>query len=83
RKDDYLLSGISEGQVVTVRMTSSAFAPYIFIIDLGTGAILGETGGATEAQLSFTVQSGISYLVRASSFNDGELGGYQIRTTSP
>ncbi|MEM9479094.1 MAG: serine protease [Verrucomicrobiota bacterium] len=78
-KDDYLLTGATVGQSITVSMSTGAFDTFLFLIDLNTGAIIDsddDSGSGFNSLLTFTVSGGVSYLIRATSAFEGETGAY-------
>lgn len=82
--DDYELTGLTVGQVVTVNMVSGAIDSYLFVVDGRTGAILGQdddSGTGLNSRLSFQVQPGVTYLLRATSYRDREVGAYTLSTS--
>ncbi len=82
--DDYRLTGLTSGQQVRLDMTSS-FDTYLQLINESTGQIIDyndDSNGTVNSQINFTAQSGISYIARATSFNTGVTGSYNISTNS-
>lgn len=85
-KDDYTLTGVSAGTRVTVSMTSS-IDTYLQVVNASTGQVIAENDdssavGGTNSQVIFTVQSGITYLIRATSYASGATGSYTLVTSS-
>ncbi|NJL97995.1 MAG: hypothetical protein HC924_03810 [Synechococcaceae cyanobacterium SM2_3_2] len=85
-KDDYILTGVSTGRTVTVSMTSS-LDTYLQLVNASTGQVIAENDdssavGGTNSQVVFTVQSGITYLIRATSYSSGATGSYTLSTST-
>lgn len=79
-KDDYLLTAPSSGELY-LDLSSCDFDAYLQIIDANTGEVLLENddfGYGTDAYLSFDVQAGSSFIVRATSFTAYETGSYDL-----
>jgi len=78
--EDYLLAGVQAGEVVQIDLTGE-IDPYIQLIDASTGSVLrfdDDGGVGTDARLQFTVQAGVDYLVRATTFNEAETGDFRL-----
>jgi hypothetical protein len=83
-RDDFRLTGISAGQSVTVTLTSSGFDTYLQLVNASTGAVIAQDddgAGGTNSRLTFTVQSGITYLIRVTSYGSGATGSYTLGTS--
>ena len=81
-RDDFLLTGLTVGQAVRVNMTSS-FDNYLQLVDAATGNVIqfnDDANGTLNAELNFTAQAGVSYLLRATSYYAGATGNYSIST---
>ncbi len=85
--DDYLLTGVSAGQVVQIDLTSPSgtnnFDTYLQLVNADTGAVIDfdDDGGlGFNSQLTFTAQQGVDYIVRATSFGSGATGSYAVTT---
>lgn len=81
-KDDYLISGLSPGQIVTIEMTSTNVDTYIDLVDAHTSKLIDsddDGGGGTNSSLTFTAEPGITYVFRATSFGNNDFGSYTIR----
>ena len=81
--DEYRLQGITAGQQVKLTLNSTEFDGYLQLLDAKTGQLLGENDYVSRpedatAELSFTVQAGIQYSVRVTSYQSGEIGSYQV-----
>jgi hypothetical protein len=84
--DDYRLSGVTNGQRVTVTMSATPTPPAtpvdcdLYLLDLNTGAILMENDdySGTDSRISFVVASGRTYLIRASSALKEQTGVYTL-----
>lgn len=92
RVREYLLSGLPEGDSVTVVLRSAAFDSVLRLINAATGAVLAtsnaNTGGGNDEKLTFTPAAGISYAVQvttqtAGSTGEFSLGAYSIPTGTP
>lgn len=85
--DDYELTGVSSGQTVTVLMQSVPIDCYLFLIDAADGSIIDfnddADGSTTNSELTFVIEEGIDYVIRATSYDAGETGGYTLIATSP
>lgn len=80
--DGYLLSGVSTGQTVQVDLNAS-FDTYLQLVNADTGAVLSfndDSNGTYNSQLAFTVESGINYMIRATSYGAGVTGNYTLTT---
>ena len=67
-------------------MESSELDAWIALLDRAAGTVLVEddnSAGGTDAQLTFTVQPGVDYLIRASTFFDEDIGSYTLTTETP
>ncbi|MBD1923771.1 S8 family serine peptidase [Microcoleus sp. FACHB-831] len=83
-RDDYELTGLTVGETIRINLNGS-FDPYLQLVNESTGEVIAyndDSGGSLNSQLSFTVQDGINYLVRATSFNSGATGNYSLITTT-
>ena len=80
--DDYLITGLSLGQSVTVRLRSSSFDTYLAVLDPIDGSVLfdNDNDDGTNSEVSFTASADGSVLVRASSATIAATGGYTIET---
>ena len=83
--DDYLLTGTTAGQSTTVTLTSSAFDTYLYLIDKDTQWVIAENDdyNGTNSQITFTPESGKTYLIRASSIFEAETGNYSLSVKTP
>ncbi|HEY9625122.1 MAG TPA: S8 family peptidase [Crinalium sp.] len=86
--DEYVLKGVQAGQWVTVNLKSNQFDAYLQLIDGSTGRILAQNDDATlddsdNAKLNFTVQAGVTYYVRVTSYATRETGKYSLFTRTP
>lgn len=82
--DDYLLSGVSAGQTVSVNLTAD-FDTYLQLVNAATGEVIAfddDSGSGLNSRLGFTVESGIDYLIRVTSFWTGATGDYTLATES-
>ncbi len=80
-RDDYALANIPVGATITVRMNSNSFETFLTVVDAKTGTLIvfgNSIPGTSNSEATFTVQAGIGYLIRASSFEDNITGAYSI-----
>ncbi len=81
-RDDYLLTGIVAGQAVQLNLSSSAFDTYLQVVNAATGEVISSNDDANfstlNSQLTFTVQSGVDYIVRATSYAPSAIGAYTL-----
>jgi hypothetical protein len=78
--DDFQLTGLWAGQEVRLTLDAS-FDPYLQLINADTGAVIAfndDSATSLTSDLGFTVQSGINYLVRVTSFAEGATGTYTL-----
>jgi len=81
--DGYLLTNLTAGQVVQVNLNSTAFDAYLQVVNAATGAIVAfndDSNGTFNSQLAFTVESGVDYIIRATSYGSGVTGNYTLTT---
>lgn len=79
-KDDYVLYSPTTDRV-RLTMDSSEFDTYLQIVDINTGEVLAfddDGGSSTNSELTFTVQAGQRYTVRATSYAALETGAYNL-----
>jgi len=88
-RDDYFLTGVETGQVVTVDLTSSTIGdridPYLQVLNADTGAVIAfndDGGVGLNSRLSFTVAANTDYVIRATSFGSGDIGPYTLSTST-
>lgn len=85
--DPYLLSELGAGLTVTVAQQSEDFDAYLTVVDLLTGEVVAENddidteGDNLDAQVSFTTEQGVQYVVYASSVDAPGVGDYTLNTT--
>ncbi len=82
-RDDYTLTDVIAGQSITLDLVSEEFDTYLQLINADTGLVIAsdDDGGAgVNSRLSFTVENGINYLVRVTSFGSGAIGEYTLST---
>jgi subtilisin family serine protease len=82
-RDDYLLTGFSTGQQIRVNMTSS-FDNYLQLVNAATGEVIiqrDDANNSSNAEITFTAQAGINYLIRATSFSSGATGTYTLKSS--
>jgi murein DD-endopeptidase MepM/ murein hydrolase activator NlpD len=80
--DDYRLTGLTAGQQVQLDLSSTAFDSYLQLVNESTGQVIDSNddyGGSTNSRLTFTPQTGVSYLARATSFNPSGIGAYSLK----
>ncbi len=77
--DSYTLSGRA-GQRVEILMNSSAVDPYLLVEGPGVQAFNDDDveSGTTNARLVLTLPEDGAYTVHATSYQPGEMGGYQL-----
>ncbi len=80
--DYFEISGVNVGDEVTVNLTSVDFDTYLYIIDATNESYVAENddfdGSYETSQVSFTAQEGVTYLVKASSFDGSGEGAYDL-----
>lgn len=78
----YQLNGLNAGDTVTVRLDSNDFDTYIYVIDATNLNYVAENddfdGSYASSQVSFSVEEGVSYLVKATSFDGMGVGNYDL-----
>lgn len=82
-KEDYLLSSDTTGQI-DLDMVSSDIDTYLQVIDIDTGEVLAfddDSGWKTDSALTFEVEAGQDYIVRATSYDVFETGTYILVAT--
>ncbi len=80
--DQYDLSGVAAGQIVSIDMVSEAVDPWLELLNRATRRTIDDNddyGDSLDARLLFTVLPGIQYRVRASSASETQTGGYHVR----
>jgi hypothetical protein len=85
-KDDYRLVGVTPGQTIQINLNASSFDTYLQLINADTGEVItfdDDSGEGLNSRLSLTVQPGINYLVRVTSFSSGSTGNYTLITSNP
>ncbi|WP_413176352.1 Calx-beta domain-containing protein [Anabaena azotica] len=83
--DDYVLTGVSPGEEIQIKLNSTNFDPYLQLIDASTGAIImsdDDSGEGNNSQLTFMVRTGVDYRLRVSSYAEGATGSYSLITTN-
>ncbi|HEY9881414.1 MAG TPA: S8 family peptidase [Leptolyngbyaceae cyanobacterium] len=81
-KDDYLFTAPELGKL-QLDLISEDFNTYLQIIDANTGKVLLKNdnfNGKTDAHLSFDVQAGSTFIIRATSAYAFETGSYSLKT---
>jgi secreted trypsin-like serine protease len=81
-RDDFLLTGLTVGNPVTVTLSPRSFDGFLMLLDATTGELLAEAddrgeGGAES--LTFTAERGVVYFARVTSFDAQETGSYSLR----
>ncbi|MDY7012088.1 MAG: hypothetical protein SVX43_00585 [Cyanobacteriota bacterium] len=82
--DEYVLDDLTVGQQVQITL-DGAFDPYLQLINADTGAVIAyndDSNSDLNPQLTFTVQSGMNYAVRVTSYDSGVTGEYGLTTTA-
>ena len=81
------LTGVADEQVVKISMESSAFDPYLQLIDAQTGEVLAENdnaaSGSNAAEILFTRENGVEYIVRFTSSNPDATGSFSYSVSKP
>lgn len=83
-RDDYRLTGVSAGQQVRVNLSAS-FDTYLQLVNASTGQVIDfndDSNGTLNSELRFTVQSGVNYVIRTTSYSSGATGSYTLATTT-
>ncbi|MGF1536986.1 MAG: S8 family peptidase [Elainellaceae cyanobacterium] len=81
-KDDYLISSDVD-QRIRVDLLSKNFDAYLQIVDGATGRVLRSRNkglSGTNARLTFDLEAGRDYIIRATSRDRDETGRYRLRT---
>jgi hypothetical protein len=81
-RDDYLLTGLTQGEEVQVNLDAS-FDTFLVLINANTGRVLGYNNNSNDtlnSQLNFTAQAGVNYIIRSTSFTPGATGDYNLTT---
>jgi hypothetical protein len=82
-KEDYRLQGAAPGTKVSVTMVTGQFACRLLLIDGETCRLIDSAtavSGATSARLTFVVEDGVDYVIRATSWSNGVSGAYIVQT---
>ena len=80
--DGYLLTNLTPGQAVQVNL-NAGFDAYLQVVNAATGAIVAfndDSNSTLNSQLAFSVESGIDYIIRATSYSSGATGNYTLTT---
>ena len=81
------LTGVADEQVVKISMESSAFDPYLQLIDAQTGEVLAENDnaatGSNAAEILFTRENGVEYVVRFTSNSAEATGSFSYSVSKP
>ncbi len=87
--DNYDLKGITPNQQVQITLSSTQFDTQLQLINAATGAVITENNESpngssqtSESQLEFTVQSGVHYVVRVTSFTENAKGNYSLSAST-
>jgi subtilase family serine protease len=83
--DDYQLTDVTTGQIITAELTSDDIDSYLQLIDANTGEIVAEdddSSTGSNSRLRFKALEGVNYIVRVSSYRKSEVGTYQLFTRS-
>ncbi|HEY9630487.1 MAG TPA: cadherin-like domain-containing protein [Coleofasciculaceae cyanobacterium] len=83
--DDYYLTGVTPGQQLTVRLNSVEFDSYLQIVNVNSGELIAESndvGGTLNPEITFKVNRGIDYIVRATSAASNGRGNYILSSTA-
>jgi hypothetical protein len=83
-KRDYLLETTSNGQEIAVNLSAPGFDAYLMILDAADFNIAasgdggGSGGGLHDARANFVARPGHRYIIRASTYEEGESGTYTL-----
>lgn len=82
-KQDYRLIGVNAGDQVVIREDSAAFDGYLQIVDEQTGQVLAQNDdfNGLNPQITLTVQAGVSYLVRCTTYAGWATGVFTVSAT--
>ncbi len=83
--DDYRLEGVVAGETVQINLDSADFDTYLQLVNADTGDVIDfndDSSGSLNSELSFTVEDGIDYLVRTTSYGTGATGNYTLRSST-
>ncbi|MGF1538273.1 MAG: peroxidase family protein [Elainellaceae cyanobacterium] len=82
--DDFYFQGATPGSQVTLDLASETDT-FLQLVNAETGAVIAfddDSGFGLDSRLSFTVQSDIDYIVRATTFSRQATGSYTLSTTA-
>ncbi|MDE5076724.1 MAG: hypothetical protein O4751_00020, partial [Trichodesmium sp. St2_bin6] len=78
--NDYLLTGVSPGEQITLNL-SADFDTYLQLVNAQTGELItynDDGGSGRNSRLTFTVESNINYLIRATSYAPAQTGVHTL-----
>ncbi|NEO29212.1 MAG: S8 family serine peptidase [Symploca sp. SIO3C6] len=81
--DDYDLNNLAAGDLVEVNLKSSTFDTYLQLLNADTGELINfddDGGRILNSRLTFRVQAGTNYTLRATSFEPNATGAYSLTT---
>lgn len=86
-RDDYSLTGATVGQQIRLNLDSvnGSFDTYLQLVNASTQALISandDSNGTLNSELLFTVESGVNYTIRVTSFGTNSTGAYALTTTS-
>ena len=83
--DDYQLTDVVVGEVITIDLTSDEFDTYLYLINADTGEIIRSNNNSsteTNSRIRFIASSDINYIARVSSSYKEEVGSYQLSASA-
>jgi len=84
-RDDYRLTGATAGQQIRINLNSSNFDTYLQLVNEANGQVISfndDANGSLNSELSFSVQSGVNYIVRVTSYGSNSTGAYSLSTSA-
>ena len=87
-KRDYLLQSLPGDQEIVLTLASTKFDAVLIVLDAADLSVVtqgdggGPAGGIHNARATFTTKQGHRYLIRATTYEEGEAGNYTL-TTAP
>jgi subtilisin family serine protease len=82
--DDYRLTNVNAGDRIRINLTSNRFDTFLQIIDGTSGKVLRSNDDVsatnTNSRINLTVQDGVDYRIRVTSYGAFETGAYRLNT---
>lgn len=82
--DDYVLSGLNEGDRIRITLTSNRFDPFLQVIDATNGKVLRQNDDIsqtnTNSRINLVAEAGVEYRIRVTSYASFETGAYNLAT---